>query len=193
MAGDVDDKTEKEIEAIRTLLGTLRPLEPQTRGIVLAYVMQSLQIAFEFHDGPYEAEPSVAEQPRDQADTAKQPLTHIKQLKDGKKPRSANEMAALVAFYLENVAPEKERKDRINSKDIDTYFKIAGFRLPEQSRVTLGNARNAGYFDAVGSGEYKLNAIGYNLVAHSMPRGTGKVLSRTSKKRPAKASSKKKK
>ena len=37
--------------------------------------------------------------------------------------------------------------------------------------MTLPNAKSAGYFDAVGNGEYKLNAVGHNLVVHSMPRG----------------------
>jgi hypothetical protein len=53
--------------------------------------------------------------------------------------------------------------------------------LPEQIRVTLPNAKAAGYFDAAGEGEYKLNAVGHNLVVHSMPRGagaTGKVIRR---------------
>lgn len=104
---------------------------------------------------------------------------HIKDLKDQKKPRSANEMAALVAYYLANIAPQPERKTTVNTKDIETYFKIADFRLPEQIRVTLPNARNAGYFDPKGDGEYQLNAIGHNLVVHSMPRGAGE----TSKKR----------
>jgi hypothetical protein len=35
----------------------------------------------------------------------------------------------------------------------------------------LPNAEGAGYFDSLGGGEYRLNAIGYNLVNHSMPRG----------------------
>ena len=88
-------------------------------------------------------------------------------------------MAALVAYYLSNVAPEQDQKKTVNQKDIETYFKMAEFPLPNQIRVTLPNAKAAGYFDAVGEGEYKLNAVGHNLVVHSMPRGaaaSGKVL-----------------
>jgi hypothetical protein len=97
---------------------------------------------------------------------------HIKTLKEEKKPRSANEMAALVGYYLSTLAPPDKRKDAIDQKDIETYFKIAGFPLPKQVRVTLANARTAGYFDLVGGGEYSLNAVGHNLVVHSMPRGS---------------------
>ena len=93
-------------------------------------------------------------------------------------------MAALVAYYLANVAPKTDRKDRITAKDIETYFKIAEFPLPGKTQFTLPNAKAAGYLDAVGNGEYKLNAVGYNLVVHSMPRGAdGKT---TSRRKPAK-------
>ena len=99
--------------------------------------------------------------------------THIEDLKKKKKPRSANEMAALVAYYLSDLAPANEHKDKVTTEDIRTYFKIANFPLPKEIRVTLANATAAGYFNAVGNGECKLNAVGHNLVVHSMPRGEG--------------------
>jgi hypothetical protein len=109
---------------------------------------------------------------------------HIKDLKEQKKPRFAIEMAALVAYYLANVAPKSDRKDRITTKDIETYFKIAEFPLPEKTQFTLPNTKAAGYLDAVGNGEYKLNPVGYNLVVHSMPRGADDKAA--SRRKPAK-------
>lgn len=171
---------DKEIEAIKAVLLALEPLPPEVRTSVLEYVLSRLQIAL----GSVQ-QTEVSSTPAPSADAtlgaaeatarAEQQTTptHIKDIKENKKPRSANEMAALVAYYLENVAPSKERKDRITTEDIETYFKIAGFRLPEKPKFTLGNAKAAGYLDAVGNGEYKLNAVGYNLVVHSMPRGAG--------------------
>ena len=82
-------------------------------------------------------------------------------------------MAAIVAYFLENLAPPKDRKDRITTKDINTYFKIAGFPLPKKIQFTLPNAKGSGYLDAVGNGAYKLNAVGHNLVVHNLPRGKG--------------------
>jgi hypothetical protein len=110
--------------------------------------------------------------------------SHIKQFKEQKKPRSASEMAALVAFYLANVAPKAERKDKITTKDIETYFKIAEFPLPTKTQFTLPNAKAAGYLDAVGNGEYKLNAVGHNLVVHSMPRSDSGAI--RARRKPAK-------
>ncbi|MBZ0148377.1 MAG: hypothetical protein K8F62_12680, partial [Pseudorhodoplanes sp.] len=86
-------------------------------------------------------------------------------------PKYAVEMAALVAYYLQNLAAKSERKEHISTRDIETYFKIAEFALPTKPQFTLPNAKAAGYFDAVGDGAYKLNAVGHNLVAHSLPRG----------------------
>jgi hypothetical protein len=83
-------------------------------------------------------------------------------------------MAALVAYYLAEVATGTDRKPAIEISDIEKYFKQAGFRLPRTLKMTLVNAKNAGYFDGVGEGKYKLNPVGYNLVAHSLPR-TGSV------------------
>jgi len=94
----------------------------------------------------------------------------IRDLKDEKQPESANQMAALVAYYLSEVANENERKDSINSSDVEKYFKQAGFKLPSKIPQTLVNAAAAGYFDATGSGLYQLNPVGYNLVVHGLPR-----------------------
>jgi len=78
-------------------------------------------------------------------------------------------MACLVAYYLQEHAPDAERKQAITTADIDKYFKQAGFKLPQRSPQLLPDTKSAGYFDSVGRGEYKLNAVGYNLVVHNLP------------------------
>ena len=105
--------------------------------------------------------------------------------------KESHTLALIVAYYLSNLAPEAGRKKTVDQKDMETYFKIAKFVLPKQIRATLPNAKAAGYFDSAGDGKYKLNAVGYNLVAHSMPRGKdtpGKVgrLRKTTTRRKAK-------
>jgi hypothetical protein len=94
----------------------------------------------------------------------------IKDLRDEKQPDSSNQMAAIVAYYLSELAPENERRPTITSQDIERYFKQARFNLPKKINMALVNAAAAGYFDAVGNGAYKLNPVGYNLVAHGLPR-----------------------
>jgi hypothetical protein len=120
----------------------------------------------------------------------------IRSLKEQKRPSSDVEMLAIVAYYLAYLAPETERKETVNKDDIARYFREADYPLPEgQPRFTLNNAKNAGYFELIGSGEYKLNSVGYNLVAHRLPHestGAAKPVSRKrpTPKKPAKKQSK---
>jgi len=84
-------------------------------------------------------------------------------------------MAAVVAYYLQELAPEEERKSEVDVSDMEVYFKQAGFPLPRVPRVILQNAKAAGYFNSAARGKFKLNPVGYNLVAHNLPRGEGPV------------------
>lgn len=121
-------------------------------------------------------------------------LMDIKSLKEQKKPSSANEMAAVVAFYLSELVPVQERKTEVEIDDMVKFFKQATFPLPRIPKVLLQNAKNAGYFDFIGSGKYKLNPVGYNLVAHNLPRSQSNITTkhRKSKKQPKKVKSVKK-
>jgi hypothetical protein len=83
-------------------------------------------------------------------------------------------MAAVVAYYLSEMAPD--RKIEIDSDDIKKYFKQGDFPLPDRAAKTLFDAKNAGYLDAGGTrGTYKLNPVGHNLVAHNLPASGGEV------------------
>lgn len=113
--------------------------------------------------------------------------TDIRRLKDLKQPKSASEMAAVVAYYLSEAAQPAERKETVDTADMVKYFKQARFNLPGNPNMTLVHAKNAGYFDAVGNGQYRLNPVGHNLVAHNLPRGSGE----TGRPRRAKAAGRK--
>jgi hypothetical protein len=184
---------DKEIEALKAVLHALEPLPAEVRASVLRYVLQRLQIVLEPLTQISSSDASSATSGTTGTGVEQHVLpNHIKALKEQKKPRSANEMAALVAYFLASAAPKAERKDKITAKDIETYFKIAEFPLTK-TQFTLPNAKAAGYLDAVGDGEYKLNAVGHNLVVHSMPRSTGaKVASRRNTAKKARATKKRK-
>ncbi len=162
-----------EVEAIKTLLTVLEPLEAKARASALDYVIRRLDIKIAAAGDEKRHDQKIPPPPPIEPFETSTPTTHkvhIKDLKEQKQPRSANEMAALVAYYLSHEAPANERKQAITTKDIETYFKIADFRLPSKPQFTLINAKASGYFEALGNGEYKLNPVGYNLVAHSMPK-----------------------
>jgi hypothetical protein len=195
MNPDVD----KEIEAIKVILGALQPLSPEIRLAVMEYVHKRLGMTALASQDAYVSPPTPLNEKQQLSSTTEKPPTlHIKTLKEQKQPKSAIEMAVLVAYYLSHVVPEDERKETISAKDLDTYFRIAEFKLPAQQKFNLQNAKNAGYLDSAASGEYKLNPVGYNLIVHSMPHAgkssgkkTGKKAAKKAGKKAAKKAGKK--
>lgn len=99
----------------------------------------------------------------------------IRTLKEQKQPESAKQMACVVAYYLKELAPQTEQKNTVIAKDLEKYFKQAKFILPKTIQQILPDAKQSGYFEsATGKGEYSLNAVGYNLVAHNLPKNKSK-------------------
>jgi hypothetical protein len=169
----MSDNLDQEITAIRGVLTALEPLDAGIRANVLDYVLKRLGIS-----AATITQPSTPGSPLPSSNVTPAGTTavHIKAFKEQKNPKSANEMAAVVAYYMVNLAPLTERRETIKAKDIETQFKIADY--PLRSRFVLANAKNAGYLDSVGDGEYRLNAVGHNLVVHNLPRKDGQKVTR---------------
>jgi hypothetical protein len=186
----VSESYDKEIDAIGTLLKALGPLDAKARKAVIAYVEKRLEITL-LDDGESSHHDATSNPtPPGETPTTEGPgkdECHITELVAQKQPRSAVEMAVLVAYYLSHKAPQEERKQTISTEDLTTYFKIANFKLPKAPQYTLPNTKNAGYLESAGSGEYKLNPVGYNLIVHSLP----KTKSATTRTRPPKMKARK--
>jgi hypothetical protein len=165
------EKLDSEIEAIRTVLAALEPLDESVRGNVLDYVLKRLKVHL-----PASVEKNVSPPPEFPSGAQTEPIhyKHIAELREEKDPQTAIEMAAVVAYYLSNYAPKDERTTEVGTTEMKTYFKIGGFKKKTDFRYLLPNAKLAGYFDSVEHGKYKLNAVGYNLVAHSLPKKKSK-------------------
>jgi hypothetical protein len=189
-----DRQINEELEAIKSVAEALEPLGPAARRHVMDYVTQALGIVptqtSNLTSPPPEEKPD--QRPREDMEGRAPSRIDVRTLKDEKKPRSANEMAALVAYYLSELAPTDERTQTITTADIEKYFKQANYPLPGRVGMTLANASSAGYFDSVARGEWRLNPVGYNLVAHGMPSGSGEPSPRPSRSRTTKKPAKKK-
>ena len=166
-------KDDQELRAIQQIIAALSDLDAEARARVINYVFQRLGIASPAAlvetgatgatpPSGIEAAAPLAQPGRRQVD--------IRTFGQEKSPRSVNERVAVVGYYLSELAPADERKAEIAAADITKYFKQAGFPLPGAARMTLVNAKNAGYLDAGAErGTYRLNPVGHNLVAHSLP------------------------
>jgi len=173
MADPKEAAADLEVSAIRAVLAALEPLNADARERVIGFVFHRLGVS-------WSGTPLSTPQTRTRAEppTSISPVGRgselragdIRSLREQKRPRSAIEMTALVAYYLENMAPPGERKGEFSGTDLVRYFKQAAFPLPKSSHMTLVHTKNAGYIDGAGRGLYRLNPVGHNLVAHALPR-----------------------
>jgi len=173
--------TEKKTlgQAIDEIISALVALDEKSRPTAIAAACAHLGIESSPHlssapQGPSPSIPQVPAAPSPSVPQVVSPAAHtakdIRSLKDEKQPENAREMACIVAYYLQNYARQDERKDAIAANDIVKYFKQAHFPLPKQPGQLLIDSRHSGYFDPAERGTYRLNAVGYNLVAHTLPR-----------------------
>ena len=178
-------------QAIDELIQALEPHDDASRVTAIQAACGHLKIALSLGGRlplPAPLSPTPVGEP-----TAPQNLrmADIKSIRDEKQPSSASEMAALVAYYLAELAGQNERRPEVTAEDVLKYFKQAGYPLPKARAMLLPNAKNAGYFDSLGDGKYRLNPVGYNLVAHNLPRSGSD--SRTGKSRKPRRTAKKRK
>lgn len=89
-----------------------------------------------------------------------------------KGPRNQLEAAAVVAFYLQYVENEAvKRREAIDTGVLKDEFRKADYPLPKVPNQVLIDAKKTGYFDVAGTGQYKLNSVGYNLVKFALGKG----------------------
>lgn len=170
-------------QAIDQIISALEGLDQNARLTAISAACKHLKIhmASSDEDGDATAE-ADAESKGDQLASdviLHRPPKHIgrqidiRSLKTEKNPDSAKQMACLVAYYLQELAPKDDRKQTISTQDVEKYFKQASFKLPKRLEQVLVDAKASGYFESAGRGEYKLNAVGYNLVVHGLPTKKG--------------------
>lgn len=118
------------------------------------------------------ANPKAVVHPFGTTASADQHGLDIRTLRNQKQPATALHMACVVAYYLQEHAPEEERTREITTSELERLFKQAGFKLPSRMQQVLVDAKSAGYFESVDRGKYKLTRVGYNLVTHSLPKAS---------------------
>jgi hypothetical protein len=173
-----DSKAKSFGQAIDEIIAALQGLEPASRAVAIRAACAQVGVEVPAASGQSGAAAS-GEQPRHdtagevaQSSAEGSRVPDIRTLRADKQPTSAVEMAALVAHYLESLAPDSERKNTVTTADLDKYFRQADFPLQKRLEQVLPNAKAAGYFDSAARAAYRLNPVGYNLVVHTLPRGT---------------------
>jgi hypothetical protein len=156
-------------QAIDAIIKALQGLDEKTRANAIAAACTQLGVESPAVERRTPPPPGEAKGAGQGAPTV---VKDIRQLTEEKKPESTVEMACLVAYYLMNIALPPEKKDIVTNGDMEKYFVQGNYPLRKHIKDLLGDAKSAGYFDSVGRGKYRLNPVGHNLVAHSLPRKT---------------------
>ena len=164
-----ETRNDSELEAIRAMADALTSLDTDARNRVIDYVLDRFGIARGSPVTPSPLSTPLAQPTEASSSQLPGHQEDIRSFREKKAPRSAIQMATVVAYYLAELAPLDERKDTVNVADIRKYFVQASYPLPSKPQFTLVNAKNAGYFDVIEPGTYRLNPVGYNLVMHSLP------------------------
>lgn len=165
--------------AAEEIKGILRGRDKGEQERIIRWVSESLDLTI----GPSKAKPdhAPAHHPSPTPPVGSAPTRHpasadrakdIRSFVQEKQPKSDVQFVVVVAYYYSFMAPGSERKEAITSDDLQTAARLAQrsvFKTPSQP---LNNSVGMGYMDRAGRGEYRLNAVGENLVAMTLP-GTG--------------------
>ncbi|HEY3296297.1 MAG TPA: hypothetical protein VGL38_12795 [bacterium] len=175
-----DKPRNKEIEALEKLAEAFESLDPAAALRVVKYVLDMKSISLEtFASPPQQSAHKSPPLPEEtHVDKNKQTIqkpranSDIRSFAQEKSPKSENERALVVMFYLSEVLTGESKVDEFNASVLEPYFKQAKLPVPKHLRQVLVNTKNAGYIDQASAGHYKLNAVGYNLVEHKLPANT---------------------
>lgn len=95
----------------------------------------------------------------------------IKSFVAAKSPKSDQQFATTVAYFYQFEAPPAQKRDSVTGEILQEAARLAGHKRLTNPRVTLNNAKAAGYLDSSSRGEFTINSVGENLVAMTLPGG----------------------
>jgi len=189
-----------DLDAIRVIIDTVSPFDPQDQKRIIRWVCEKLGITLEGGtlttmrpiatstvqptDTPILAQPSI---------TPTGPQVDIKSFLKAKNPTSDMQFAATVAYFYAFEALEAERKEAISSDELQEACRLLGRERLHNPGQTLRNAVYNGLLDKAGEkGHFKINTVGENLVAVTLPAGDSTPKAKPSRKRVKKKVSSKK-
>lgn len=163
-----------DLEAVRILVETLQNFDGKDQERIIRWAREKIGLA------PSMPQQSATTPPVEAANLEAQSGPTVVSSKGGgqdiksfvneKNPVSDNQFAAVVAYYYQFEAPQEEKKEAINSEDLqDACRKASRTRLASPLN-TLNNAHKGGLLDRAGErGAFKINSVGENLVAMTLP------------------------
>jgi hypothetical protein len=164
---------DNEFDGAKVIVETLKGLDKDKQERAIRFASETLGLRTPADPpGPHTPPPVGLDQPPPKVTNAV-PLARvvdIKQFTAAKAPKTDQQFAVVVAYYYRFEAPDGERKEVIGAKDIKEAVRLVGGRKePKDAGMTLVNAKNSGYLDAAARGKFRINAVGENFVAMTLP------------------------
>jgi hypothetical protein len=160
---DTPLKPADEFDAVRMVVEVLKALKHDEQVRVLRWAQEKVGIVGVPTPGPPGTPPG-----------APAPTGDIRSFIEGKNPASDVQFAAAVAYYYAFVAPN--RAPEINATSLQEATRLANRERLVSPSDTLHNALKRGYLDkGSGKGSFRINTVGENLVAMSLPTSGGAV------------------
>lgn len=182
--------TTNDFDVAKAVVDQLKALERDRQVRVLRWVAESLNLDLSPRSAVQppggELVAAMPEARIAQAQPRQHGVVDIKTFVDSKKPKSDVQFAAVVAYYYQFEATPGQRSETIDAKALQEAARLTGRRRPPKPLVTLNNAKTLGYLDAPERGQFRLNTVGENLVAMTLPGSEEKKPNRRPK-RPGKA------
>ncbi|MDH4203852.1 MAG: hypothetical protein OEV87_13305 [Phycisphaerae bacterium] len=160
-----------EFQIAEDVTKLLRDLNPKDQERILRWVSESIGIP---ELAQQHSTPSPLGLPQTKViEDATARTTDLRSFYAEKQPKNDIHFAALVAYFYRFLAPEPDRKDTINAKDLEEATRLAQRDRFKTPRIPLDNAEKQGYLDRAGNGQFRINAVGENLVAMTLPTTSG--------------------
>jgi hypothetical protein len=163
-------EAKNDFDIAKNLFEQLEGLQEDRQRRILRWVAETLGIKTrspEPQHGPLPTQdPSVRPITPASSDTGGK---DIKSFVGSKNPKSDIQFAAVVAYYYRFEAPPEGRKDTISSEILQNSTRLVGRDRLAKPHLTLNNAKNLGYLDSAGRGSFRINTVGENLVAMTLP------------------------
>ncbi len=177
-----------DLEAVRKVVEALQPFDADTQKRIVRWSLEKLNlepfVTMVAQQKPHSERPATLPP----TGTSQLP-TDVRSFIGSKQPKSDTQMAATVAYYYRFVAPESARKEEITADDLQDACRKAGANRMKNPGQALRNAIHvAGTMDNGSQrGTYRINAVGENLVAMTLPAGASAKSTRHPSRRPGKA------
>lgn len=161
-------ENKNEFDAAKKAVEALEGLDTQTQERVLRWVAEKLGVATPRATAPA----GVADATPPAGQTKPESGQDIKSFVAAKNPQSDIQFATTVAYYYRFEAPVGERKEQINSDDLQDAARKANHPRFSNPNKTLNNAHMQGLLDrGKDKGTFVINSVGENMVAMTLPSG----------------------